>query len=310
MKRKPKIPFIIGPTAVGKTALSVELARRFPVEIISADSRQVFRYMDIGTAKVSLSIRREIPHHFIDIINPDEYFSAGMFFQQARQTIEEILGRNKIPLVVGGSGLYIQALIHGFFSADIKNKQIRVKLEKELAENGLERLYQRLKRYDPEYARKISSNDKQRILRSLEVHEITGIAFSEWHKKGKQEAYFNADQIGLQMPRDLLYDRINERVDLMFEQGLVAEVETLLQKGYSSGLNAMNTVGYKEVCAYLQGEISLDEAKTRIKRNSRRYAKRQITWFGRDATILWYGIQTGQDLFRLAKELESVFKAF
>ncbi len=310
MSRKPKIPFVVGPTAVGKSALSIELARKIPVEIISADSRQIFRYMDIGTAKVSRIIRQAIPHHFVDIIDPDGYFSAGMFSEQARQVIKKILSRNKIPLVVGGSGLYIRALIHGFFSGDIKDRQIRIRLEEELASKGLEVLYERLERCDPEYARKISSRDTQRILRSLEVYQVSGIPFSEWHKKGNQEAFFEAVQIGLRMPREVLYERINQRVDRMFEQGFIEEVKALLQKGYSSDLNALNTVGYKEICACLRGEISLEEAKSLIKRNSRRYAKRQMTWFGRDRTIRWYEIQNKQDLAGIANKWLADFKTF
>ncbi len=309
---KKIVPFIIGPTAAGKTYLSLCLAEQIELEIVSADSRQVYRYMDIGTAKAAKSVRSKIPHHFIDICNPDEYYSAGKFSQEARQTIDDIQARNKIPVAAGGSGLYIRALIDGFFEGDLKDKDIRKNLDDELAQNGLENLYKQLQVYDPEYAQKISVNDTQRILRSLEVYKITGIPFSEWIKQESEAAGFQPLMIGLRMEREQLYKRINERVDEMLSAGLLDEVSGLQKMGYSPELNALNTVGYKEVFLYFDNKISCAEMTELIKRNSRRYAKRQMTWFKKDARIIWHDITDKDDLHHLSKkiikEYENIWK--
>ncbi len=300
---KKIVPVILGPTAVGKTRLSLLLAERLPLEVISADSRQIYKYMDIGTAKAPLQMREKIPHHFIDICTPDEDFSAGQFAEQARQTVEKIFDRKKLPLVVGGSGLYIRALLDGFFERQIKDEDVRKQLDEELRQNGLGALYDQLLKIDPVYAQKISQNDPQRILRALEVFRISGRPFSAWHKQKTKAAPFAFFQIGLTMERNALYRRINQRVDEMLHSGLTEEVRALLQKGYPAQLNALKTVGYKEVIAYLEDRISFEKMVEEIKKNSRRYAKRQMTWFKKDDRIRWFEINGSGDLPEIRDEI-------
>lgn len=297
------VPFIIGPTGVGKTRLSLLLAEKIDLEIISADSRQLYRFMDIGTAKVEKAARRKIPHHFVDICNPDEYYSAGRFSQEARRVVKSIRNRDKLPLVVGGSGLYIKALIDGFFDGNIKDLGIRDELNRECEKSGLKVLYRRLTKCDSDYAKRINPNDKQRILRSLEVFLITGVPFSRWIEKENRPAAFEAQLFGLQMERKALYERINARVEKMLSEGLIEEAEQLLKKGYSKELNSLNTVGYKEVFQYLNKELTFEEMAELIKRNSRRYAKRQMTWFRKDERIHWFPIRTENDLILLRNKI-------
>ncbi len=298
-----KVHLIVGPTAVGKTALSLLIAEKRAVEIISADSRQIYRYMDIGTAKVSSEVRRQIPHHFIDICLPDEYYSAGMFGKQARQTVEEIVRRGKIPLVVGGSGFYIRALVDGIFELDARDAAVRQQLEARLSEEGLASLYAELQKADPAYAAKISHNDRQRILRSLEVFYVTGKPFSFWHEQKPEPAPFEAVFWGLTAERTTLYRRINERVLRMLQEGLEEEVRGLLEMGYSPELNALNTVGYKEMIDYLNGKISRETMIERIQRNSRRYAKRQLTWFRAESRVHWHEVAEAGDLKEIAQKI-------
>jgi tRNA dimethylallyltransferase len=298
-----KVHLIVGPTAVGKTALSLLIAEKRAVEIISADSRQIYRYMDIGTAKVSPEVRRQIPHHFIDICLPDEYYSAGMFGKQARQTVEEIVRRGKIPLVVGGSGFYIRALVDGIFELDARDAAVRQQLEARLSEEGLASLYAELQKADPAYAAKISHNDRQRILRSLEVFYVTGKPFSFWHEQKPEPAPFETVFWGLTAERTTLYRRINERVLRMLQEGLEEEVRGLLEMGYSPELNALNTVGYKEMIDYLNGKISRETMIERIQRNSRRYAKRQLTWFRAESRVHWHEVAEAGDLKEIAQKI-------
>jgi len=254
---KKIVPIIAGPTASGKTYLSICLAEYLDIEVVSADSRQVYRYMDIGTAKVSKSERSKVPHHFIDICNPDEYYSAGMFSPEARKTINDIQSADKVPVVAGGSGLYIKALIDGFFEGDLKDAEIRKNLDDELKINGLDSLYKQVLADDPEYSEKISRNDTQRILRCLEVYRITGTPFSQWINQKSKGASFQPLMFGLRMEREQLYKRINDRVDEMFAQGLLDEVRGLLKMGYTPEMNALNTVGYKEVFLYFDKKNQL-----------------------------------------------------
>ncbi len=302
-----KVPIIVGPTAVGKTALSIELARILGAEIISADSRQIYKYLDIGTAKAEEELRKEIPHHFIDILEPDAYYSAGMFAQQARKKIVQLHKKNIPLVVVGGSGFYIRALVDGIVDQDVRDENLRTQLLHKIDEQGLEMLYERLIRKDPDYAARISSNDTQRILRALEINELTGKTMQQWHEAGKDSAEFIPLYIGLTMDRKKLYERINTRVDQMIEKGLIEEVQTLQKKGFTRGMNALNTVGYKEVFAYLNNEISKKEMTELIKRNSRRYAKRQWTWFNSLSTINWYTLNSSNELHGLAETIISHF---
>ena len=297
--------FIVGPTGIGKTYLSKLIADLVPLEIVSADSRQIYRYMDIGTAKPDVEFRKKVPHHFIDICNPDDYYSAGLFGKEARMVIDQIFSKGKIPLVVGGSGFYIKALVDGIFDLEVRDQEIRKRLENELNQLGLPALYERLKKIDPSYAQKIAKNDRQRILRALEVYYVTEKPFSYFHQQKTTPASFKAIFWGLIMERQKLYEQINQRVQLMLDQGLVDEVVRLLNMGFSPQLNALNTVGYKEVIAYLENKISYSEMVDLIKRNTRRYAKRQLTWFKADPRIQWSQINDHNDLERLADKIKN-----
>ena len=295
-----KVPVIVGPTAVGKTALSLEMARVLGAEIISADSRQIYKYLDIGTAKVEKKFRDEIKHHFIDIVEPDAYYSAGMFAREAREKIAA-LHQKKVPVIVaGGSGFYIKALIHGIVEQDVRDPEYREKLNAERAKYGVGFLYDQLNIIDPEYANKINRNDSQRIMRALEINKITGKNLAYWLKNEQNPADFTPLYIGLTMERQELYQRINSRVDRMLQQGLLDEVRSLLDKGYPKKINALNTVGYKEAIDYLEGKITKTQMAELIKRNSRRYAKRQLTWFRANKAITWQTINPHTDFRKLA----------
>jgi len=294
----PNVPVIIGPTAIGKTRLSLLLAEKTSSEIISADSRQIYKYMDIGTAKVDKDSQKKVPHHMIDICNPEEYFSAGIYSKLARKIIDHILNESKTPIVVGGSGFYISALIDGIFDMQIHDPDIRKQLKHRFESEGLDSLY-------PEYASKISANDKQRIFRSLEVYLSTGQPFSEWHQQKTSPANFQYKMIGLQMDRTLLYQRINERVDRMIKKGLVDEVKHLQTMGYDADLTALRTVGYREVFAYLNDDIDFDTMVNQIKQNTRRYAKRQLTWFRRDKRIRWMQFSNEEEFKQIIFQLQN-----
>ena len=300
------VPIIVGPTAVGKTALSVLLSGYFSVEVVSADSRQIYKYMDIGTAKPDKSILEKIPHHFIDILEPDAYYSAGMYGKEARQVIWQIQQHGRIPLVVGGSGLYIRALVDGLFEADLRDDSLRKELADQTKRKGLPAMFEQLKAVDPLYAQKISPGDEKRILRALEVWELSGQRFSDLQKQTRK-ADFEPRFFGLTADRNILYERINRRVDKMLEQGLLDEVRRLRDAGYTPPLNALNTVGYKEAFAYLDGAISYEEMTEQIKRNSRRYAKRQLTWFRQDERIEWTEINSEKDLQNICREIARRF---
>ena len=280
---------IVGPTAVGKTAVSLALAKEINAEIVSADSRQIYKFMNIGTAKPTEQERQGIKHHFIDYIGPDESFSSGAYGNKAREIIKELHSKNKNVIVVGGSGLYIRALLYGMVSFDQKDEMIRQNLKQHLELDGLSKLYLELQKVDPELAQQLSENDSQRILRGLEVFQMSGEKLSSLQKETETPAPFPYVQIGLNMNRAVLYQRINKRVEKMFEQGMIKEVEELMEKGYTQ-TNAMNAVGYKEVMQYLNKEITNQEMVELIQRNTRRYAKRQFTWFRKDENINWFNL--------------------
>ncbi|NUQ40497.1 MAG: tRNA (adenosine(37)-N6)-dimethylallyltransferase MiaA [Calditrichaceae bacterium] len=291
MATKPPVLVILGPTGSGKTALSEAIAGKIPAEIVSADSRQIYRFMDIGTAKPPAALLRKIPHHFVDILNPDQDFSAGEYARAAREVVEQIFQRKKLPLVVGGSGLYIRALLEGFFKEDVKDPAIRAELERRLEREGIEPLYAELQRVDPAGAEKIHPRNARRVIRFLEVYYASGTPMSQIQQASPDPASFAALKIGLAVERKTLYARLNRRVEEMFEQGLAAEVRGILERGFSPESNALNSVGYKEVIAYLRGEIDLFTCKELVKRNTRRYAKRQMTWFRAEKNVHW--IETG-----------------
>ncbi|NQV12969.1 MAG: tRNA (adenosine(37)-N6)-dimethylallyltransferase MiaA [Parcubacteria group bacterium] len=276
-KKLPQLIVILGPTASGKTGLSLSLAQNFNGQIISADSRQIYRGMDIGTDKTTDS---DIPHHLIDIANPDEEFTLSDYQQAAFKIIES--EPTKLNFLVGGTGLYISAIVDNLQIPAVKpDEKLRSKLQK----MSSKKLLAELKKLDPVSAQKIDPQNKRRLIRAIEVCQVTGQPFSEQTTKG--EPRVEALQIGLDVPREKLYTRINQRVDEMITAGLVDEVKNLLAKGYSKDLPAFSGIGYKEIISYLEKEISLDEATELIKRNTRRYAKKQLTWFRRDKNIRW-----------------------
>lgn len=291
---------IVGPTGIGKTALTEIIADMTPVEIISADSRQIYRHMDIGTAKASPELQERIPHHFIDMLEPDQDYSAGEFGKDAREVAVDIFQRGKLPLVAGGSGLYVRAMLEGFFKVNVKDLEIRQQLQARLASEGIDPLFAELKKVDPELAEKNHPNNAKRVLRGLEVFYSAGRPLSEIQKEQPDPAPFQWIKIGLTMARQPLYDRINLRVEDMFQAGLLAEVQRILALGFSRELNALNSVGYKEVIAYLNKETDLAACKEKIKQHTRRYAKRQLTWFRADEEIRWIDVGGSYSITEIA----------
>lgn len=283
---------ILGPTAVGKTELSLKIAEQINGEIISADSMQIYRNMDIGTAKASQFDRKQIKHHLIDIVNPDQDFSVADYQERVDALIPKIVKRGNIPILVGGTGLYIKAIIQGFLFPEMEtNNELRSKLEKEAEKYGNEYVHNKLEEIDIELANKLHPNDLRRVIRGIEVYNETGNTITYYKKK--QEATpmrYNALKIGLTREREMLYKRINQRIDIMIENGLINEVENLLDSGYDIGMTALQGLGYKEIVGYLNNEYSLDEAVRILKRDTRHFAKRQITWFNRDNDINWFNL--------------------
>jgi tRNA dimethylallyltransferase len=298
---------IVGPTASGKTKLSLIIAEKINGEIISADSRQIYRYMDIGTAKPTLEERQRVKHYFIDELDPNEEFNAGIFGEKGREIIEDIFSRGKIPIIVGGSGLYVKSLIDGFFEGPGADWELREMLYRKASQLGKEAIYEELKKVDPVSAEKIHPNNLKRIIRALEVYYITGKPISQMQKEIKPEINFKTIQIGLNWDRKKLYKRIEERVDKMIKDGLIEEVKKLRELGFDKNLNSLQTVGYKEVFDYLDGLISYEQMIYLIKRNSRRYAKRQLTWFRQDKRIIWLDVDESTDFEKLADKVIEIF---
>jgi len=282
------IPVIVGPTGVGKTEISLEVAKAIKGEIVSADSRQIFKGMDIGSAKPTLKQRRRIPHHFVDELPPSMRFSAGEFGNQGRLVISDIIANGRIPIVVGGSGLYVRALMDGFFDGKNWDANLRNELSNRADTEGLEALYQEVIKRDPDAAETITPNDRKRIIRALEIMELTGQQMTKVWREKKTQVPFRGIWCGITMPRQELYKRINLRVLEMIEKGLVKEVEELLMDGVDLSVNAMNSVGYAEVVQYLNGDLHFDEMVELIQQNTRRYAKRQMTWFKSDSRTRWF----------------------
>ncbi len=280
---------ICGPTATGKSDAAVIVAERLNGEIVSADSMLVYRGMDIGTAKPSPSEMRGIPHYLIDIVEPDQEYSAALFQEQARTIIEDIMKRKKLPILVGGTGLYIGAVIDDYdFSGACGSDQFRKDLLKEAEEHGTSKLHERLREIDPKAAAKLHPNDARRIIRALEVYKFTGAPISSFQKIDRtRSSKYNLLMFGLILEREKLYKKIEQRIDSMIEAGLVDEVQRLLNRGFSPALSSMRGLGYKEIVEYLEGNLSLDQAVDILKRNTRRFAKRQMTWFRRDNRIKW-----------------------
>lgn len=286
-----KRPLIIltGPTAVGKTSLSLSLAKELDGEIVSADSMQVYRYMDIGTAKIREEERQGIPHHLIDVLDPWEDFNVVRFQKMAREALEEIWERGYIPIVTGGTGFYIQALLYDIhFTENNEDSSLRKDLENYARENGAEALHSRLEEVDEKAASQIHFNNVKRVIRALEFYYQTGKKISEHNEEErKRTSPYDFKYFVLNDEREHLYARINQRVDLMMEEGLVEEVQKLKEMGCDSALVSMQGLGYKEILSYLEGECTLDEAVYKIKRDTRHFAKRQITWFKRERDVIW-----------------------
>jgi tRNA dimethylallyltransferase len=298
-----KVIVIAGPTCSGKTILSILLADKLDTEIISADSRQFYKYLDIGTAKPDEGILKKVKHHFINILEPDGYFNVSIFEKRALNIIEELLDKNKIPIVAGGSGLYIKALTEGIFDEADLNEEIRNKFMLIKKGAGNEGLYNELKLVDPESASKMLPQNWKRVLRALEVYYATGLPIWKFHEKQVREIDVEFKLYGLNWKRDILYKNIEIRVDSMIDNGLIEEIKYILDKGYSKTLNSLNTVGYKEIISYLDGEITLDRAVDLIKRNTRRYSKRQMTWFRGMDGMYWFDVASLDDLNNICEEI-------
>jgi tRNA dimethylallyltransferase len=285
---KPKIIIICGPTALGKTSLAIYVAGTFNGEIVGADSMQIYRYMDIGTAKPTADEQSRVAHHMIDFIDPDEHFDARRFVEMADEKIMKLYIRGVIPFVVGGTGLYIKALVNGLFKAGPPDIHVRERLQEQARIYGADSLHQRLRRYDPDTAERIHPNDSYRIIRALEVYELTGKPITAFQREhGFKDNRFRALKIGLNIDREVLYDRINHRVDAMMDSGFLDEVKRLLEMGYSENLKSMQSIGYRHLVDFIKGRCSWDETLQTLKRDTRRYAKRQLTWFKADPEIVW-----------------------
>ncbi len=285
---KLKIVCVVGPTASGKTSFSIEYAKKNNGEIISCDSMQIYKYMDIGTAKATKEEREAVPHHMLDFVDPNTDFSVADFVEGARKCIQDISKRGKLPILCGGTGLYIDSIINNLeFSEEKRDDEYRVYLQEMAEEKGNEAVHDLLKELDPVEAEKVHYNNVKRVIRALEICKTTGMTKTEADKLAKRDSLYDAEIFGMSMDREKLYDRINRRVDIMMEEGLLDEVKRLLSMGIRRNSTAMQAIGYKELIEYLDGECDLSSAIDKIKQESRRYAKRQLTWFRRNKDIKW-----------------------
>jgi tRNA dimethylallyltransferase len=284
----PKIIVICGPTGVGKTGFAIDLAQRYGGQIVGADSMQIYRFMDVGTAKPTTAEQAAVKHHLVDIADPRHNFDAAEFASQAHGCIAGLLRDNILPFVTGGTGLYIKALLHGLSQAAPSDPAVRNTLRRDLRETGTAALHRRLAKVDAPAARRIHPNDSYRVIRALEVHAIAGRPLSHYQEAhGFSTRRYDALQIGLSLPREELYERIDRRVEMMLAQGLVEEVRGLLAKGYPPSLKAMQSLGYRHMVDLIQGRMDREAAVRLMKRDHRRYAKRQMTWFRADARVRW-----------------------
>lgn len=299
------VVIITGPTCSGKTFVGIELAKKMNGEIISADSRQCYKHLDIGTAKPSREELESVKHHFIDTHQPDQEFNASIFEHQSLHIIEELFKHDKLPIVVGGSGLYIKSLTDGIFD-DVDNDEDFRNMMKDLKDKfGNEYIYQMLMEKDPKTAETMLPQNWKRVIRALEVLHVTGKSIREVQNEYERNLDIKFLQFGLNWEREILYQRINQRVDEMISAGLLEEVKSFKERGYTNALNSLNTVGYKEIFGYLDNIISLERAIELIKRNTRRFAKRQMTWFRRDDRIEWMKINSESDLKLVVDQIES-----
>ena len=303
---RPPLPVICGPTAVGKTALALQLAEAFDGEIISADSRQIFRLMDIGTAKPTIEEQQRATHHLIDVAWPDEAFHAAHFLAHAELLIKDILQRNKRPFLVGGTGLYIKALTEGLLDAPSADQAFRDHLHARAEKEGRSVLHTELATVDPESAARLHPNDLIRIVRALEVYEQSGKPLSSLQDDhGFRGQPYRTIKICLHMDRDVLYQRINQRAEVMFEEGLLEEAESLLKAGYDPALKTLRTIGYRQAFALLSDEMTYDEALNSLQQSTRRYAKQQLTWFRKDKSIIW--LESSDDFVTIRELIEKFY---
>ncbi|EEM15949.1 MULTISPECIES: tRNA (adenosine(37)-N6)-dimethylallyltransferase MiaA [Bacillus] len=302
--QREKVAVIIGPTAVGKTKLSIDLAKALNGEIISGDSMQIYRTMDIGTAKATMEEMEGIPHYMIDIKNPEDSFSVAEFQELVRGYIREITERGKLPIIVGGTGLYIQSVLYDYqFTDEAGDPVYREELEKLATEHGVEYVHEKLREVDPESASRIHMNNVRRVIRALEIFHTTGQKMSDQLEKQENELLYDVSLIGLTMDRGMLYDRINLRVDLMVKQGLLQEVKDLYENGVRD-CQSIQAIGYKELYNYFEGHVSLEEAIMQLKTNSRRYAKRQLTWFRNKMDVTWFDVTDGEKTAEILRYIE------
>ena len=289
---KPRVIVIVGPTASGKTAASIALAKRIGGEIISADSMQIYRHMNIGTAKPTLEEREGIPHYLFDVVEPEETFNVTRYQKMALTAIREILSHHKVPIIVGGTGLYVSTLIHGIEFSDVEeDPTFRAQMEQLAQEKGAATLHEELAKVDREAADKIDVNNVRRVIRALEIYHVTGKTKTELDNASQKEVPYDYRVYGIQTEREVLYERINTRVDQMIEDGLLQEVQGLSQN-HPLSQTALQGLGYKEVIAYFEGKISYEEMIEKVKQESRHYAKRQLTWFQREKEIHWCPLAT------------------
>lgn len=298
-----KIIAVAGPTASGKTALAIEIAKKYNGEVVSCDSMQIYKHMDIGTAKPTPEEMEGIAHHMIDVAEPFENYSVADYVKAARECIDDIISRGKLPILAGGTGLYMDSVINNIeFSEDCKAEGLREELQKIADTEGAERLHAMLKERDEEAAEKIHPNNIRRVIRAIEVCVTTGKTFTEVSRNSRKEPIYDALIFGLEYERDVLYARINRRVDLMVEAGLIDEVEKLKDMGLRDEHTAMQAIGYKEFAEYLNDEASLSDAIEKVKQESRRYAKRQLTWFKRNPSIIWFMLQEDYSLDKICEK--------
>lgn len=306
--KKPKLVVVLGPTAVGKSAVGIDIAKRLGGEIINADSLQVYKHLNIGTAKPTLKELSEAKHHMIDIVDPDEDFNAGMFRSRAASTIKELHENNKNIILLGGTYLYVKALLSGLIEGLPANQEIRENIKKLRLTFGLPYVYERLKALDPEAASKIHPNDYIRAERALEVNYLTGQKMSEFQLKHNfQDQDYSYMKIGISLDREVLKEYIDNRVNQMIDEGLVDEVKQLREMGYTRDLKPMQSIGYKEINQFLDEEIDLDEAVELIKRDTKRFAKRQMTWLKKDDEINWY--QKNDDFDQIIDKARQFFES-
>lgn len=288
---KPRVIVIVGPTASGKTSASIKLAKLIDGEIISADSMQIYKEMNIGTAKPSVEEMDGIKHHLIDVVSPDEKYNVTLYKKMAEAAIEEILAKGKTPIIVGGTGLYTSTLINGIeFSEVNEDKEFREEMMKLAEERGIDFLHNKLREVDPLSAENIDKNNVRRVVRALEIYKVTGKTKTQLDKESRKEAKYDYKVYGIETEREKLYQRINDRVDVMLQDGLIDEVKNLMQK-YEISKTAIQGLGYKEVIEYLRDEITYDEMIAKLKLETRRYAKRQMTWFRREEKIKWCSLE-------------------